>query len=229
VIETAVTYPQMKLTGIDISWRMIEYARAQAQAHHVSSRTGFLVMDALQTLTFPDDSFDLVNARACSSFLHIEAWPRFLHELLRVARPGGIVRVTEGVIVTQSTSPALMSLVQMSLCAAYKAGYSVTPGQWGITKDLERLLSESGCQQVQTRKYILEHIPGTVGGQHFYQNMMYGFQTVRPFIRKWDCLTGDYDTLYQQMLVEMQQKDFYAQGGFLTAWGTAPARARGDD
>jgi SAM-dependent methyltransferase len=32
ILDLARIYPQMNLTGIDISWRMIEYARAQAQA-----------------------------------------------------------------------------------------------------------------------------------------------------------------------------------------------------
>ncbi len=63
LLETAFRYPHMELTGIDISWRMIEYARAEAQARKLSDRVEFLVMDALRPLDFPDDSFDLVNMR----------------------------------------------------------------------------------------------------------------------------------------------------------------------
>ncbi len=32
ILEAARLYPHMGLVGIDISWRMIEYARAEAQA-----------------------------------------------------------------------------------------------------------------------------------------------------------------------------------------------------
>src|SRR5436853_5817963 len=35
LIEAARTYPTMSLIGIDISQRIIKYARDQAQAHHV--------------------------------------------------------------------------------------------------------------------------------------------------------------------------------------------------
>ena len=38
IIEAAQTYPTMSLVGIDISQRMIEYARAQAEAHQVNDR-----------------------------------------------------------------------------------------------------------------------------------------------------------------------------------------------
>src|SRR5437763_617458 len=69
LIETAQTYPRMALVGIDISQRMIKYARAQAKASYVNSRIEFHVMDALRTLKFPAASFDLVNLRFGLSFL----------------------------------------------------------------------------------------------------------------------------------------------------------------
>src|SRR5882762_8085940 len=53
VIEVAQTCPEMSLVGIDISKRMIEYARAQAQAYQVNGRVEFHVMDAIQVLDFP--------------------------------------------------------------------------------------------------------------------------------------------------------------------------------
>ena len=34
IVEAAETYPTMSLVGIDISQRMIDYARTQAKAHH---------------------------------------------------------------------------------------------------------------------------------------------------------------------------------------------------
>src|SRR5436309_3170447 len=95
ILEAARLYPEMSFVGIDISWRMIEYARAQAQARKLTDGVEFLVMDALQPLAFPDASFDLVNMRLSSSFMKVEDWPRVLHEFLRVTRSGGIVRVTD--------------------------------------------------------------------------------------------------------------------------------------
>jgi len=61
IIEAAKTYPTMSLVGIDISKRMIEYARIQAR--QVSDQVDFRVMDALLILEFPAAFFDLVNLR----------------------------------------------------------------------------------------------------------------------------------------------------------------------
>lgn len=221
LLETATRYPHMSFVGVDISWRMIEYARAQAQAQKVSSRVEFRVMDALRPLEFPNGSFDLVNTRLATSFMLVQDWPRLLHEMLRVTRPGGIVYVTDADI-WQSNSPALIRLNQMVLCAGYKAGHSMTPEEWGITSVLPQLLSEGGCQNAQIKAYTLEYTAGTVAAHSFYQDMMYFFQTLRPFIHKWGCATEDYDATYEQAMIELQQKDFHATWSFLTAWGTAP-------
>jgi ubiquinone/menaquinone biosynthesis C-methylase UbiE len=222
LLESARMYPHMELVGIDISWRMIEYARAEAQARKLTERTEFRVMDALRPLDFPDDSFDLANLRLGSSFLLVKDWPRLLRELLRVTRPGGIVRVTDDVT-TQSSSPAYNRLFQMLFCALYRSGHSLIEEKIGVTHELPHLLSESGCQQVQTRSYTLEYIVGTVGGQNVYENAMYGFQTMLPFMQKMGCATEDYDAIYQQALIELQQPDFRATWHLVTAWGTKPA------
>src|SRR5260370_10898535 len=94
ILEAARLYPHMEFTGIDISWRMIEYARAEAQARRLTDGVEFLVMDALHPLNFPDASFDLVNLRLGSSFLLVMDCPSLLRELLRGTHPGGILRVT---------------------------------------------------------------------------------------------------------------------------------------
>ncbi|MBA2682405.1 MAG: class I SAM-dependent methyltransferase, partial [Ktedonobacteraceae bacterium] len=196
ILEAARLYPHMELTGIDISWRMIEYARAQAQAQKLTDGVEFRVMDALHPLEFPDAAFDLVNMRFGFSFLLVKDWPRLLRELLRVCRPGGVVRLTDGTI-GQSTSPTFNRINQMFLCALYRSGHHPAE-QVGMAHELAHLLSESGCQQVQTRDHPLELVAGTVGGQNFYQDMMYAMQTGKLFIQKWDCGTEEYDALYEQ-------------------------------
>ncbi len=95
LIEAAQTYPEMSLVGIDISQGMIEYARTQAEAHHVYDQIKFHVMDALGLLEFPAAFFDLVNLRLGISFVRIWDWPKMLSKLLQVTRPDGVVRVTD--------------------------------------------------------------------------------------------------------------------------------------
>ena len=224
ILEAARLYPHMDLVGIDISWRMIEYARAQAQARKLTDGVEFLVMDALHPLKFPDDSFDLVNMRFAVSFLLVTDWPRVLNELLRVTRPGGIVRVTD-TETTRGTSQDFNRLGQMILCAFYRSGHSLTEEKMGVTHELPHLLSESGCQQVQTKASTLEFVAGTVGGQNAYQNMLFALQTMLPFLQKWGCASEEYDALREQVLIEMQQPDFRTISQMVTAWGTKPPLA----
>src|SRR5258707_14304279 len=61
ILEAADRYHHMSLTGIDISWRMIEYARAEAQARKLTDGVGFLGMAELHPLEVPHASFYLVN------------------------------------------------------------------------------------------------------------------------------------------------------------------------
>src|SRR5579859_6069735 len=59
VHEVAHTYPEMEVVGVDISQRMITYARTHAQVRKLPNAR-FIVMDVLKPLDFPDASFDLV-------------------------------------------------------------------------------------------------------------------------------------------------------------------------
>ncbi|HWS84746.1 MAG TPA: methyltransferase domain-containing protein [Ktedonobacteraceae bacterium] len=222
IIDTAQTYPEMSLVGIDISQRMIEYACTQAKAHQVRDRVEFRVMDALRPLEFPVDCFDLVNVRFGVSYLRTWDWPKFLSELLRVARPGGVVRVTDSEIVLQSNSSALTRLCEMSQCALYRSGHLFTEEPTGLIDHLVRLLDQYGYEQVQTKTYTMEYRAGTPEGEACYEDVMLFFQTGRPFILKWGCATKDYDALYRQALSEMRQPDFLATGNLLTAWGSKP-------
>ncbi|HWS84742.1 MAG TPA: methyltransferase domain-containing protein [Ktedonobacteraceae bacterium] len=195
---------------------------AQAKAHHVDDRVEFHTMDVLRTLDFPAASFDLVNLRFGVSFVRTWDWPKMLGELLRVTRPGGVIRVTEGEIGSQSNSPALTQLFEMEQCALFRSGHLFTQENTGLIDHLARLLDQYGCDQVQTKTYAIEYRAGTPEGEAFYENLMLLFQTVRPFIQKWGCVAKDYEAIYQQALQEMRQPDFLAIGTILTAWGSKP-------
>lgn len=222
VIEAAQTYPEVALVGIDVNRRMIDYAHAQAAAQHIEDRIEFHVMDALGILDFPDASFDLVNLRFALSFVRIWDWPRLLRESLRILRPGGILRLTDEEVIHQSTSPAAMQFCEMLLCALYRAGHLFTQESKGLTAHLAPLLSQHGYEQVQTRAYALQYRAGTPEGKAYAEDGMRVFQTLRPFLQKWGCMSKDYAAIHQQGLEEIQSSDFSATWNLLTAWGIKP-------
>jgi len=225
LIEAAKTYPGMSLlVGVDVSSKMVEYAQAQAEAQGVGDRVQFRTMDALRMLEFPVDYFDLVNHRFGWSFLRTWDWPKLLREYQRVTRPGGVIRVTESDMVLESSSPAHRQLATLLLEAFCNAGHFFTPNGNGVTSQLARLLSQYGLQNVQAHAHMMEYKAGTPEGQHFYEDMKHVYGTVLPFIRKWTRVPDNYEEIYQQALVEMQEPDFVATWRLLTAWGNKPIK-----
>lgn len=224
IIEAARRYPHMSLVGIDISRRMIEYARAQAQEAQVADRVEFRVMDALQALEFPDNSFGLVNIRFGSSFVRKFEWHKIVEEMFQVTCPGGIVRIVETEAATQSTSKALEEFCDMLACALYQSMHLFEPKPDGLTSHLAELLQLHGygCEQVEQRVQTLEFRAGTPEGQEYCDDMRYAMQTLRPFVEKYGCLRKDYDAICQQAREDMQRPDFRAFWKMAIVWGKKP-------
>ncbi len=222
LIEAAKAYPTMSLVGIDISQRMIKYAHAEAEAHHVDDRVEFYVMDALDKLDFPVAFFDLVSLRLGSSFLRTWDWPKLLRELLWVTSPGGVLRVTDCEAIQRTNSPALTRLCEMLQCALFRGGHLFTQESTGLTSQLASLLNQCECQQVQTKVSAMEYRAETMEGGTFYEDMANFFRAVYPFIQKWRCDSKDYGAIYHRALKEMRQPNFHTTVNLLTVWGSKP-------
>ncbi len=165
LIETARTYPTISLLmGVDVSGKMIKYARAQAEARQVSERVQFRTMDVLPMLKFPAASFDLVNQRLGGSYLRTWDWPKLLQEYQRVSQPGGMIRITECAL-PQTNTPALTFLNGLCLRAFSQAGHYFLPDEPdGVIDELVPLLERYGFCNVQSRLHRLELRAGTQRG-----------------------------------------------------------------
>ncbi len=227
LIEAAKTYPTMtKLYGIDTSGKMLDYARAQAEASGAQARMGstgdrieFLLMDALRMLEFPTHFFDLVNMRFAQSWIRTWEWPKLLQEAQRVSKPGGVIRLTEIDFAADTSSPALNSLHRLGIQALHRAGHYFTPESNAVITHLPRLMHQHGVLEVQTRTYTFKFLAGTPEWQMFAEDIRLVYRTTLPFLKKWVRVPDDYEDIYQQALVEMQAPDFVASWNILTAWG----------
>jgi ubiquinone/menaquinone biosynthesis C-methylase UbiE len=218
-IAAAKMYATMSLVGIDISEKMIEYACKRANAEQVAERVSFRVMDALSALEFPPASFDLINLRMGVSFVRTWDWPKLISRFQQVIRPGGVIRLTESDI-TESNSPAQTRFAQIVYQTLHNAGHTFRLENDGLTSELAPLLRRQGLTNVQTQSHMLTYRAGTAEGDLFVEDAQHLFRTLRPFIQKWMRIPEDYDELYRQALIEMQQADFVATWRFVTAWGT---------
>ncbi len=80
------------VVAMDLSPRMIEWARRRVRQEGVEDRVDLVVADVLD-LPFEDDRFDVVVAESVLAFVGDKA--RALHELVRVTKPGGYVGLNE--------------------------------------------------------------------------------------------------------------------------------------
>jgi ubiquinone/menaquinone biosynthesis C-methylase UbiE len=226
LLEMAKMYPGISsLAGIDINTRVLEYAQAQAEAQQISQRVRFQVMDALRVLDFPAQSFDLVHQRFGNSYLRRWDWPQLLSEYWRVSQPGGAILVHEGSMPLESNSPALTRLFYLAFEAFSQAGHIqiFLPSQRDAVSTLAHLLEHKGFQRVQTHISTLEYRSGTLETRFLAEDMRRLFRTILPFLQKWISVPDDYQAIYQQMLHEVREPDFAAQGAMLSLWGYKPA------
>ncbi len=225
-IDVAQQYPHIALTGIDISQQMVNYARHLAEQSNFTQRVEFQTMDALRMLEFPDKSFDLVNMRCAGSFLRTWDWPRVIGEMLRVLKPGGIIRLAEPEVLSESNSPTLNQLNDIFRKALLRAGHISEAGPLAEASGLTHFLIRYGCQNIQSRKSSKILIAGTEECEAYRQNITHAYRLLRPFLQKWGSVTGSYDELYQQMLEEIQKADFYSPWSIVTCWGTKNTSGR---
>ena len=223
VLETAFAHSDIEVVGVDVSEKMIAYARAQAKVQGLENAS-FRVMDVRNPLDFPDGFFDLVNMRFISGFMLPDVWPRLIQECLRILRPGGILRLTEAEW-GFGNKFAFEKTCGIFNLALHKAGQSFSPnGMYvGIVPMLRRFLHDAECQNIGRKAHIIDFSYGTEAHESIYHNLSIGFKLLQPFIIKWKvALQEELDELYQQALAEMQSEDFCAVWFLLTVWGTRP-------
>jgi SAM-dependent methyltransferase len=224
-LGVARSYPDVEVFGVDISQKMIQYALSRASGLGLSN-AHFQIMNATDPLGFPDASFDLVNARLVSGFLLPHQWSSLAAECLRMLRPGGIVRLTEGEwgVVTVPSS-AVARLFALGMDAMYRAGRSFSPdGRYhAITAMLPTFLQEAGFDSVQLKAHVIDHSSGKQAHEGFYEDYQRLFRLGQPFIlRQGLSSQEELDALYEQAMAEILSPDFRGLLYLLTACARKP-------
>lgn len=223
LLELAKTYPSIpRLVGVDISPKMIEYARKRAQAEQLNERVEFHVMDALRGLDFPNGYFDLVNQRQALSFLRTWDWPQLLACFLRITCPGGVVRFTESDAAPSEATPALVRFFELLVEAFSQSGHLFSPHRDSVSNELPKLLERYGVQNVQLRDYANGYRSDLPEAQPGLEDIRLSLRTMSPFIRKWAKLPDDFDEICQQAQAETLQPDFIMTWRLRTVWGIVP-------
>jgi len=221
-IDAARIAPDAEIAGVDISHTMIDYANARARSQGIANAS-FGIMDITRPLDFSDQSFDLVNTRTIFGVLHQKAWRPFLAECYRILKPGGMLRLTEPVDVGTTNSVALERLLAAITQSIWKIGYgfSIDGRSFGITHMLPALLRAAGYRDVRTAGIVIDFSAGMPAWIDFYHNFDVAFQESKNrYINAGIMTAEEFEQVYQQAMMDMNQSDFCALATFVTVVGT---------
>jgi hypothetical protein len=178
-------------------------------------------MDATKPLDFPDESFDLVNARFLVGFLTREQWPTVTKDLLRICRSGGVLRMTESEW-GGTSSPSYEQSLNFTILAQQRVGqgFSVDGRHVGITPYLRHFLQQAGGLNVQEVAYALDFSTGTPMQALVCDDLWVAQKLLQPFHVGMGVATqAEVDHLYERIPTEMLSNDFYGTLYMLTTWG----------
>jgi len=211
-LDVSFEHPTIKVTGVDISRIMVNYANARARSQHIAN-VSFSVMDITPPLDFPTESFDMINARYLFGVLRREEWPPFIQECMRILRPGGILRLTEPLDLGLSSSPALERLSSCFFQLLRQGNYcfSADGNTVGLAHKLPRMLREAGYRNIEQIGHSLDFSGDTPDWPELYHDLEVIFHTAQPLFVKAGIVTQqEAAELYQRMLIELHADDFCA-------------------
>jgi len=223
VIEMARTYPHLQVLGFDIDANMIDYASTQAIVGRLEN-TCFTVMDAREPLHYPDNFFDLVNARWLS-VIGRDAWPQVMSELFRVTRPGGIIRLTETEDVSVTTSLAFEKMASLFLQAGPLGGFSFssTGRTSGLPPMLPHFLRQAGFKKMTKHALILDWSMGTNVYAPLVADFKLFFYLLSPYLLAQAVATEEeVEQLHREIEIELLADDFCAFWTFYTICAQKP-------
>jgi len=90
-LRALAAFPQLQVTGLDLSAGMLQQAGPRCYAAGKRLR---LVQGDSERLPFADNSFDVITC--CHSFHHYPHQQRVVAEMHRVLRPGGCLIIVDG-------------------------------------------------------------------------------------------------------------------------------------
>ncbi|HVB74172.1 MAG TPA: methyltransferase domain-containing protein [Ktedonobacteraceae bacterium] len=223
VLEIAQKYEKKRVVGVDISRLMIQYARAQAFTQRLNNAE-FVMANALGPMPFDDNSFDLLNARFIVGFTAKNSWLPLLQECLRILRPGGVIRLTEGDLGTStSVSYDEISMMIPRLLKAIGLSFSPDGRSIGIIPVLSRLLRQAGFKDIGKMAHVIVNAPDEPGSSMWIEDFKVTTQTVLPTLIKLGITTQtEFDELYERAMRDAMSPEFSALLYFVTMWGVKP-------
>lgn len=224
--EVASTYPDMEVTALDISHRMIEYARVRAETSALKN-IRFIRGNVLELeQVFSDELFDLINARFLFALLQEEGWHKLLRSCYRLLSPGGILLMTEVDHNTIARGDALIEFFEKVNRVMFRRGMSFAGkgSSMAITAMLPNFFREAGFEHLTLTPTVID-ISDPKYRMPYIQDVKATALGAWELFRAEQIFTSrkQYDELMQRMVGEMSQPEFALLWHLLTLQGRMTA------
>ncbi|MBV9338685.1 MAG: methyltransferase domain-containing protein [Solirubrobacterales bacterium] len=209
--------PAGHVVGLDREPRMVETARQLARQQNLSVE----LIEADATATgLTDDSFDLVHARTL--LLNVVNPEEILTELIRIAKPGGVIAIQEPDANAWGCDPPhpAFDILRAEILSAYRR----TGKDFSIGRRIARMLRDAGPEDLQVRATAKVTAPGD-----YYQTFLLTLATlVRTVILDAGRVTADEFDSYTETLRDHleDRRTRTCQPLMWKAWGRKPTSAR---
>ena len=130
-----------RVVGVDLSPRMIEWAKETAKHQGVPDKVEFRTADARQ-LPFDDATFDAVICDSVLGFVPDKS--NALREFMRVCKPGGYVGMNETTWLTATVPPEIVESLET---AGFSGAKLITLDEW------RTILNTSGLKDIVMKTY----------------------------------------------------------------------------
>jgi len=208
VLELALKYPSMHITGIDKDESTV--AQAQSLVRGMDNVTIFLqdFHQLDQTLLTPA-SFRLIHLHFLTLEMEVQQFPQILSSLARVSLPGGLLVWTEGELPI-TTSPACQHLCALILQAFQTSGHVLSQGNsLGLTVQMSGMLKEAGYRCTRSKAYAIDISARSKGNDACIAQLSISHSQIRAFLLQLGLTTiTEFENLYAEMLREIQEEQF---------------------
>jgi demethylmenaquinone methyltransferase/2-methoxy-6-polyprenyl-1,4-benzoquinol methylase len=148
-----VTAPAGRVTGLDISAELLDYARSKIAASPLADRITFKEGD-MQRLPFPSDSFDWVWSADCVGYPAGDLLAT-LREIARVLKPGGRVAILAWTSQQLLPGYPLLEAQLNATCSAYAPLLRDADPASHFMRAL-RSFSDTGLTEVKAQTFVSE-------------------------------------------------------------------------
>lgn len=222
--RVAQLHPEIEVIGLEHLPQMIEYAQGVAEAQRLGNVHFELLKEPITTLPFPNDFFDLINASFLMMLLHVNEWPAFLQECLRITRPGGSLRIMEAECGITNSLP-VEQLSSLFLQGLHLMGKSAAPDgrHIGLMPLLNRLFRHAGWHDIKRRAFAEDYMCGPGVPFDPAARVEFMANTMNSIILQQQLATSDeVEQLLQEAIKDLEQEDFCGLIFLLTIYAHKP-------